>query len=323
MQPAADIFDPVPIQAIGARLRAARFAADPAVQDRGVCVLLNGQTEFIEKYFEVIDELRGRGFAVATMDWRGQGGSSHALTDNPLKSYVKDFAEYDEDLQTLMDWLVVPMVEKAGRPPIAVAHSMGAHNLLRYLVRKPASFRAVVVSAPMIAVSLRGTAEWIARIVTVASIRAGRGTNWVWGMERRDPYRMTFEKQLVTSDRGRFERTQKFLRENPDLRLAGATWGWLAAAFRSMDWLSAPGRPESITTPALVIDAGADRIVIPEASRKFAARMPHASHLEIAGAGHEILMERDVFRVQWWAAFDAFATCRTPGDPKIAGCSEV
>ena len=48
MIPAATIFDPVPIKAVGATLRAARFAADPAVAPRGVCVLLNGQTEFIE-----------------------------------------------------------------------------------------------------------------------------------------------------------------------------------------------------------------------------------------------------------------------------------
>jgi lysophospholipase len=183
---------------------------------------------------------------------------------------------------------------------------MGAHNLLRYLTGKPKAFRAVVLSAPMIVVSLRGTAEWIARIVTLASNRFGRGANWVWGMARRDPHRMTYERQLVTSDSGRFERTQMLLRENPELRLAGATWAWLGAAFRSMDWLTAPGRPESITTPALVIDAGADRIVLPAVSARFATRMPHAQHVEIAGAGHEILMDRDVFRAQWWAAFDRF-----------------
>ncbi len=33
----------------------------------------------IEKYFEVVSELRERGFAVAVLDWRGQGGSARAL----------------------------------------------------------------------------------------------------------------------------------------------------------------------------------------------------------------------------------------------------
>ena len=111
---------------------------------------------------------------------------------------------------------------------------------------------------------------------------------------------------MVTSDPQRFERTQALLREHPDLRLAGATWGWLAAAMRSMAWLRAPGRPEAITTPTLVVGAGADRICLTPAAKAFAARMPKAEYVEIAGAGHEVLMERTIYRDQFWAAFDAF-----------------
>src|SRR5258708_23479864 len=121
MIPAATLFDPMPIKAVGATLRAARFDPAPDVPTRGTCVLLNGQTEFIEKYFEVIDELRSRGFAVATMDWRGQGGSERALTDDGRKGYVQDFAEYDDDLAAFMAQVVAPM----GGKPIALAHSMG------------------------------------------------------------------------------------------------------------------------------------------------------------------------------------------------------
>ena len=46
---AATLFEPLPIKAVGASLRAARFPAAPDVPAQGVCVLLNGQTEFIEK----------------------------------------------------------------------------------------------------------------------------------------------------------------------------------------------------------------------------------------------------------------------------------
>jgi lysophospholipase len=123
-------------------------------------------------------------------------------------------------------------------------------------------------------------------------------------MEARDPHRMGFAQQMVTSDEARFARTQKILREHPELRLAGATWAWLAAALRSMAWLKR--QAPRITTPLLVIGAGADRIVLTADTRAFAARLPHARYLEIAGAGHEMLMERDVFRAQWWKAFDDF-----------------
>src|ERR1700754_2236378 len=154
MIPAASLFDPLPLKAVGATLRAARFQPAPDVPARGTCVLLNGQTEFIEKYFEVIDELRGRGFAVATMDWRGQGDSTRATKDS-RKSFVGDFSEYDEDLDTLLNWIVAPMLAE-GEKPLALAHSMGAHNLLRLLVHKPGSFAAGVLSAPMIGISFRG-----------------------------------------------------------------------------------------------------------------------------------------------------------------------
>jgi len=302
MIPTATLFDPVPLKAVGASLRAAQFPAAPDVASKGVCVLLNGQTEFIEKYFEVIDELRSRGFAVATMDWRGQGGSTR-MTEDSRKSFVGDFSEYDEDLDTLMNWIVMPMLA-GGEKPVALAHSMGAHNLLRHLLRRPGSFSACVLSAPMIGISFRGQSEFLVRAVTSYQMWRGRRAGWVRGMEARDPHKVTFATQLVTSDPQRFERTQMLLREYPDLRLAGATWGWLAAALRSMDWLR--GQAKAVTAPLLVVGAGKDRICVTAQTRDFAQRLPHAEYVEIKEAGHEILMERNPIRAEFWAAFDAF-----------------
>ena len=303
MIPAASIFDPMPLQGIGVRLRAARFEADPATPYRGVCILLNGQTEFMEKYFEVIDELRGRGFSVANMDGRGQGGSSRLLADDSRKSFIGDFREYDEDLDTLMDWIVTPML-KGHEKPVALAHSMGGHNLLRYLLRRPGAIRRGVLCAPMIAISLRGQREFLVRAITRFETWRGNAKGWVWGMEARDPHRVTFASQMVTSDTQRFERNQVLLRNNPDLRLAGATWGWLAAALRSMDMLQ--GRAGDIATPLLVVGAGQDRICLTPAAKAFAARLPHGDYVEIAEAEHEILMERNAIRARFWDAFDAF-----------------
>jgi lysophospholipase len=302
MIPAATLFDPLPIKAVGATLRAARFPAAPDVPARGVCVLLNGQTEFIEKYFEVIDELRGRGFSVATMDWRGQGGSTR-MTDDNRKSFVGDFSEYDEDLDTLMNWIVTPMLGP-GEKPVALAHSMGAHNLLRHLARQPSSFAAAILCAPMIAISFRGQKEMLVRSVTRYQLWRGKRTGWVWGMEGRDPHKMNFSSQLVTSDPQRFERAQMLLREHPNLRLAGATWGWLAAALRSMDWLR--GQATAVATPLLVVGAGKDRICITPQAQEFACRAPNAEYVEIEQAEHEILMERNAIRTQFWLSFDAF-----------------
>ena len=63
-----------------------RFASWQSVlrERRGTVCIFPGRAEFIEKYFEVVGELRRRGFAVAVLDWRGQGGSSR-LTRQPAQ----------------------------------------------------------------------------------------------------------------------------------------------------------------------------------------------------------------------------------------------
>ena len=47
----------------GVQLRCARWPASTK-QVRGTVCLIQGRTEYIEKYYEVIADLRGRGFAV-------------------------------------------------------------------------------------------------------------------------------------------------------------------------------------------------------------------------------------------------------------------
>ena len=61
----------------GVRLRVADF---PTTEGRkGTVCILQGRGEFIEKYFETINDLRNRGFSVVTFDWRGQGGSERLI----------------------------------------------------------------------------------------------------------------------------------------------------------------------------------------------------------------------------------------------------
>jgi alpha-beta hydrolase superfamily lysophospholipase len=106
-------------------LRFARF--DPPPGRKGTVVLLQGRAEYIEKYFETVRDLRARGFAVATFDWRGQGLSDRGLKDRN-KGHVRNFSEYATDLEAIMQQVVLPDCP----PPIfALAHSMGAAIAIR------------------------------------------------------------------------------------------------------------------------------------------------------------------------------------------------
>src|SRR6188472_25201 len=125
-----------------------RFASWQSVlkERRGTVCILPGRTEFIEKYFEVVGELRRRGFAVAVLDWRGQGGSGR-LMRNSLKGHVRSFADYEDDVARFMNDVALP---DCPPPYYALAHSMGATVLLKAATQRGCWFSRMVMTAPML-----------------------------------------------------------------------------------------------------------------------------------------------------------------------------
>jgi lysophospholipase len=69
--------------------------------------------------------------------------------------------------------------------------------------------------------------------------------------------------------------------------------------------------PAKLRQPMLIVACGRDQLVSTAAIEDFGSRLRVGSHLILPGAKHEVLMEQDVFRGQFWAAFDAFV----PGTP--------
>ena len=86
---------------------------------------------------------------------------------------------------------------------------------------------------------------------------------------------------------------------------------WLDAAFKAMNEFADPNYASRLRQPLLLVAAGQDRVVSTPAIGAFAVRLRAGSHLVIPGARHELLMEQDRYREQFWAAFDAFV----PGSP--------
>ena len=109
----------------------------------------------------------------------------------------------------------------------------------------------------------------------------------------------------------RYARNAAILEAEPALALGGPTVAWCDAAFRAMRVMQEPSYPARIRQPILIVAAGRDAIVSNAAIEDFATLLRAGSHLVVVGAQHEILMEQDRFRSQFWAAFDAFV----PGTP--------
>jgi lysophospholipase len=283
----------------GATLRFARWPAPAG--GRGTVCIFTGRGECIEKYFETVRDLRTRGYAVAVIDWRGQGHSSRQLA-NPLKGHVRNFSDYEIDVAAFVNQVVLPHCPP---PYAALAHSMGGAVMLRVAHAGFEMFERFVLCAPMI--NLPGLRASLPMRGLVRLLRtAGTGERFIPGGNI-DLIKSTgFPGNPLTSDPRRYARNAAILEADPTLGIASPTVAWLDAAFAAMGEFRSPEFAGRIRQPVLMLAAGDDTIVSTPAIAAFARHLPAGSHRVIAGAKHEILQEDDRYRKQLWAAFDAF-----------------
>lgn len=287
----------------GKNLRYAYWEATRAPL-RGTCLVVQGRTEFIEKYFEVVADLRRRGYAVATFDFRGQGGSDRLLA-NRAKGHVRTFKDYETDIDTVMREIVLPHLPK---PYIALGHSLGGHMLLRLASRPECDFARMVLTGPMIrlADACLGMRQGAARAVVELVGLTGGTTMVVPGGNSIATEAAPFEGNVYTFDRERYLRSSAIIAAAPELAIGAPTVGWMRAALRSMALLQSPDAPRAIRVPILFVGAGDDRIVSTTAIEEFALKTKLGSRVLIAASRHEILQETDEVRGRFWSAFDAY-----------------
>ncbi|MGL4396093.1 MAG: alpha/beta fold hydrolase [Hyphomicrobium sp.] len=293
----------------GTTLRYARWDATrgPA---RGTVCIFAGRGEYIEKYFEVIADLRRRGFAVAIHDWRGQGGSERKLA-NPRKGHVVGFTEYDRDLVRFMDEVVTPNLPQ---PFIALGHSMGGNILLRNAQDEASPFARMILVAPMIAIHADaiGHNRGLARFYAEVAGNLGLATAYVRGGTDEAEETLDFDGNVLTSDVQRWTRNKAVLETAPELGLGSPTIGWFKSALRSTALLQKPDYAKYVAVPMLMFAAGADLVVSSKAIEDFAVDLKIGGHILMPGSRHEILQENDAIRQRFWAAFDAYMGVAIP-----------
>lgn len=286
------------VTADNVRLRAMRVL--PEDEPRGTLVILGGRGDFIERYFETARDIVTRGFAVAAVDMRGQGGSQRSSKD-PLRDDTSSFSVFDEDLRTLMDGLVLPTCPP---PYYALGHSTGGHILLRVL-RNSDWFRKAILVAPLVEIMYGPWPKPLVSLLVNGVTLARQGSLFLPGVRKKPMTRDDFPGNPLTSDRTRWERDSNTLELAPHLGLGGPTFSWLKAARHSLREVAKAERPRA---PVLIVAASADRVVSNEGIRRLARDVPGIALTFIPGAQHEILCERDEIRQQFLAAFDSFIT---------------
>ena len=286
----------------GISIRWGYTAADVS-PGRGTVLLLNGRTEYMEKYQEVFAALRQRGYAVYSCDWRGQGLSGRMLSDSQ-KGYVRRFDDYLEDLDQLMG------IVRDQRPPspfIIIGHSMGGHLALRFIERQPGLFERGVVTAPMIDIQVpfflpRRLLRWLVHL----AVDHGKEGDYILGTGGFGDRDRRYDGNPLTSDRARFQRNVDMIQQDPRLALGGVTYGWLAAALASIKWVTSPAFVQSLELPLLMVTASEERIVSRDAQERFYRQAPDCRLVSIEGARHELLVETDERQAQFWEVFDRF-----------------
>lgn len=281
------------------------------------CVLVGGFSECLEKYFETIVGLTGRGLSVWFLEWRGQGESTRPR----LRPNRPEARDYDRDAADLAGF--AQGIERDGKPLVVVGHSMGAAIALLALSRHARLFDAAVLSAPMLALNTARIPGLLARIISTTAVGLRFGDAVVPGT-RTWPVDSNLgpERSKTSGDPARCRVQAMWFTQRPELRIDGITFAWLGTALDLCRRFEREDVLAGITAPILIGSAGIDHFVDPDAHLRAAAVMPNCRHAAFPDAKHELFMEADGIRDRWLAEIQAFLAefgCANP--PPHEACS--
>lgn len=282
-----------------------RYAKRVVPEQRGVLVVVNGRTEFLAKYAELLYDLRDLPLSVYIFDQRGQGASERLLPDHD-KGYVRCFKDYVSDLAIFIDTVVQPDKKV---PLFILSHSTGGLASGLYANDHPDSVQGLILCAPMLGLHTAPFPTPVARLLSWSATRLGFGSSYVPGGGPYNPAR-SFSVNTVTHSQARFGLNQRLVSSYPGNALGSPTYAWISQAFAGIDRLAAKhGR---LKMPVLLLSAGEDTVVDNKAEAEFCQTLPSCTLVDMPGSRHEILMEEDSIRNRALALIREFVAAHTP-----------
>ncbi len=270
--------------------------------DKGTIILQSGRTEFIEKYYEVIEGFILRGYCVAAMDWRGQG-LSERTSKNIRLGHIDSFEEYDKDLIKTLELYQ----ELCPKPWIGFGHSMGGCLMVSNFVKNQENFKALILCAPMISIQIKPFLEILVKVAGLISSLgfkelAFNKANWD---EEKGWLEEEFKGNFLTSDKYRFDRTYRLIRKEHKLGVKGLSLSWIYEAVKRTSEFKNKKWGSDVEKPCLLLNATQDRLVSPDGNVEILIRFKN-NRIENIESKHEIFMETDLIRNQAWAKVDKF-----------------
>ena len=247
---------------------------------RGAFVIVHGLAEHSGRYGHVGRHFAGRGCAAYALDNRAHGRSPGA------KVHVGDFDEFLEDSSSMIAFV---RERHPGLPLYLLGHSQGGLVVLQHALRHPQGLAGIVVVSPLLAAH--------------PSLRPSKAFGLALAVLRRVAPRLRLPSGVDARRISRDPDVVKTYVEDP-LVSRRVSPSWYTALRRAQ--AEVRGRAGRLGVPALVLASPDDRLVDPEAIRRFVADAP-AGQVEASwwpGLRHELLNEPE--RDQVLAAIDAW-----------------
>ncbi|TCM19420.1 lysophospholipase [Novosphingobium sp. PhB165] len=280
----------------------------PPDSPRGSLLFLPGRGDAYEKWLETLEQWHSEGWAVSSIDWRGQALSGRLGRDG-MTGHVDDFATWIDDLALFWaDWAR----ERPG-PHVLVGHSMGGHLAMRAVTERRVVPDALVLSAPMLGLHPTTIPTAILHPVARAIQALGDSRRPAWKGNEKPELIPQARMLLLTHDESRYADEDWWRRQRPAIAMGAASWHWVERAIASIRGLETKGILESVDVPVLLLGVRHDGLVSWPAIRRAAARLPHATLISWGRrCRHEILREVDPVRDEALAAIRDFLNEAAP-----------
>lgn len=274
---------------------------------RKCLVISPGRRESYLKYKELSFDFFKLGFDIFIIDHRGQG-LSERLLPNSYKGYVDNFQYYVVDLAQFISNIVQPHCDKIDNSskPYLLAHSMGGAIAARYLQDYPNTIEAAVLSSPMFGFNSGGIPKFLAKplIEVIDQINQWADNSPWYFLGQNDTSQDDFQENLLTHSFIRFQQFSKLYSNTPAIQLGGVTLKWLTESTKALQIIF--DGLDKITTPTLVLQSGADKIVSNTSQNDFCKELhkvqpqscPNGKPVIIENAYHELFFESDIYRRQ-------------------------
>ena len=273
-------------------------------KEKGLIVVVNGQSEPWLKYGEVFFDLYQKGYSVYSYDHRGQGLSPHLGAQNSQIGHVDDFMQYTLDLNAFIEKVIKP-VHPESKNLFLLAHSMGGGISAEYFELYHSPFQAVALNAPMLRINTKPYPEKVARAIVALSKSVGLGRHYALGKHDYN-CQGSFESNRVTSSSARWWMSNFICKNYPQATIAGPSSGWVNESLKETKRIRA--NASKIKANVLMLQAGLDQFVMNDAETDACTQMEKCTLISFPEAQHEILMEKDSIRDSAFQQIETFFT---------------